>query len=281
VYRVQAAGQVFVLKVSPLAPLADFERTLGQLRLAADAGLAPSIVHVDAARRAVVTAFVVDRSFPAFYFSPQTRPTALALLGRTLRRVHDLPAPEAPSKTPQEFLGELWSGLSAGGSLPEFVHDAVCRVREQPAPAPERAPVLSHNDVNPTNLAFDGERLFLLDWDTSGQNDPFFDLATISVFLRMEADDCRALIAAHDGAPFSALPARFSYNQRLAAALCGAMFLQLARGAGHAGANGETLASSPSLGDVYQRARSGAVSFASPGGQWEFGLALIKASAEL
>jgi thiamine kinase-like enzyme len=281
VYRVQAAGQVFVLKASPSAPLADFERTLRQLRLAADAGLAPSIVHVDAERRAILSAFVVERSFPSFYFSPQTRPAALELLGRTLRRLHDLPAPEQPSKTPEEFLGEVWSRLSTAGPLPGFVHEAISRVRDEPAPARERALVLSHNDVNPTNLAFDGERLFLLDWDTSGQNDPFYDLATISVFLRMEADECRALLAAHDGASVSVLPERFRYNQRLAAVLCGAMFLQLARSAGHAGANGETLASSPSLSDFYQRARSGAVAFASPAGQWEFGLALIKTSAEL
>lgn len=281
VYRVQAAGQSFVLKVSaPSLPAADFQRTLSQLRLAADAGLAPALVHVDEARRAVLSAFIVDRSFPAFYFDAQTRPAALDLLGRTLRRVHDLPAPSAPSKSPEEFLGELWSGLSAPSALPAFVREAVGRVRDEPAPVNERALVLSHNDVNPTNLAFDGERLFLLDWDASGTNDPLYDLATVSVFLRMGPDDCRALLAAHDGAAVSALPARFIYDQRLASALCGSMFLHLARQAGHPGARGgETLASAASLAEFYQRARSGAVSIASADGQWEFGLALVKASA--
>jgi aminoglycoside phosphotransferase (APT) family kinase protein len=280
VYRVQAAGQAFVLKVSaPTAPPAEFQRTLGQLRLVADAGLAPAIVHVDEEQRAILTTFIVDRSFPALYFDAQTRPAALGLLGRALRRVHDLPAPQTRSRSPEEFLDELWSGLAAA-SLPAFVREAVGRVRDEPAPACERALVLSHNDVNPTNLAFDGERLFLLDWDTSGQNDPFYDLATISVFLRMDAGDCRTLLAAHDDAPVAALPARFVYNQRLASALCAAMFLHLARQAGHAGASGgETFASAPSLSEFYQRARSGAVSIASPDGQWEFGLALAKASA--
>jgi len=280
VFRVQAAGQVFVLKVSaPSTPLTEFQRTLSQLRLAADAGLAPTIVHVDETRRAILTAFIVDRSFPALYFDAQTRPAALGLLGRMLRRLHDLPAPQARSKLPEEFLGELWPGLAAAGSLPPFVHEALARVREEPAPVCERALVLSHNDVNPTNLAFDGERLFLLDWDASGLNDPLYDLATISVFLRMDADACRALLAAHDDAAVAVLPARFIYNQRLVSALCGATFLHLARQAGHTGASGgETLASAPSLSEVYQRARSGALSFAAPDGQWQFGLALVKAS---
>jgi aminoglycoside phosphotransferase (APT) family kinase protein len=282
VYRVQAAGRAFVLKVSaPSEPLATFQRLLTLQRLAADAALAPEVVHVDEARRAILTSFIVDRSLPSLYLDPQTRATALALLGRTLRRVHDLPAPEAPTRSPAEFLSELWSGLAAG-SLPSFVHEAIGRVRDEPPPVSQRPLVLSHNDVNPTNLAYDGERLLLLDWDTAGQNDPLYDLATISVFLRMDADDCRALLAAHDEIPVPTLPARFSYDQRLTAALCGAMFLQLAQRAGHSGAGGlETLESTQSLGELYQQLRSGAVSLASPEGQWKFGLALVKTSAEL
>jgi aminoglycoside phosphotransferase (APT) family kinase protein len=249
--------------------------------------VAPTVVHVDEARRAILTAFIIDRSFPGLYFDAQTRPAALGLLGRTLRRVHalalpELPAPDAASKSPEEALGELWPGLMSAVALPAFVHEAIGGLRDEPAPARERALVLSHNDVNPTNLAFDGERLFLLDWDTIGQNDPFYDLATISVFLRMGADDCRALLAAHDGARVTTLPERFRYCQRLASGFCGAMFLHLAQRAGHAGADGrETLASTPSLSDFYQRLRSGAVNIASPEGQWGFGLALVKISAEL
>lgn len=283
VYRVQAAGHSFVLKVSPeAAPLAGFQRALAVQRLAADAGLAPAIVHVDEERRAILTDFIIDRSFPAFYFDAQTRPAALGLLGRTLRRLHDLPAPAGPFRSGEEVLGEIWSGLKTSGALPAFASDAIARVLDAPALAAERGLVLSHNDVNPTNLAFDGQRLLLLDWDTAGLNEPLYDLATISVFLRMETDDCRALCAAHDGQDVPQLPARFGHCQRLAAALCGAMFTQLARRAGYAGADGErTLESTASLGEFYQRLRTGALSLASADGQWAFGLALLKASATL
>ena len=65
------------------------------------------------------------------------------------------------------------------------------------------------------------------------------------------------------------------------AVLCGSAFLHLARQAGHAGASGETLASTPALADFYQQLRSGALSLASAEGQWWFGLALFKASASL
>jgi thiamine kinase-like enzyme len=283
VYRVEAAGQAFVLKIAGEGePLADWHRKLHIQQLAANAGLTPRIVHVDEARRAVVSAFVVDRSFPAFYGDPRTHEAALAQLGRTLRRVHELPLPpEAAARDLLAFLAAIWSGL-ASFAVPTFVGDAVRRMLGEEAPARERALVLCHNDVNPTNLAYDGEHLLLLDWETAGANDPFFDLAAISVFLRMEDATCQRLLAAYDGEPVSGLPARFAYNRRLVAVMCGAIFLHLARQGGHAGATGdETLDATPSLGDVYQRMRAGALNVATGDGQWRLGLALVKASLSL
>ena len=139
--------------------------------------------------------------------------------------------------------------------------------------------VVSHNDVNPTNLVYDGENLLLLDWETAGPNDPLYDLAAIAVFLRMDEGTCLKLLAAHDGESVSTLPARFAYNRRLVSVLCGAAFLHLARQSGHAGATSDqTLDSTPSLGDVYLQVRAGALSPATSEGQWSFGLALVKES---
>jgi aminoglycoside phosphotransferase (APT) family kinase protein len=166
--------------------------------------------------------------------------------------------------------------------VPAFVGEAVRRLLTEDPPPAERAVVVSHNDVNPSNFVYDGENLLLLDWNIAAPNDPLYDLATVSVFLRMDDETCRRLLAAYDGAPVSGLSPRFAYNRRLVAVLCGTSFLHLARHGGHAGANGgETLESTASLGDFYQRMRAGAVSLAAADGQWAFGLALVKAGAEL
>ncbi len=281
VYRVESSGGRFVLKVSDGGEaLAEWRRKVDIQRLAAGAGLAPRVVHVDEARRAVVSAFVVDRSFPAYYGDPRTREAALASLGRTLRRLHDLPAPpDAEPKDPRALLAAIWSGLSSGLALPGFVGDAVRRALAEDAPASERALVLSHNDVNPTNLAYDGERILLLDWNTAGPNEPFYDLAAISVFLRMDEGANLRLLTAYEGEAVSTLPARFAYDRWLVAVMCGAASLYVARQSGHAGAAGhETLDATPTLGEFYQRLRSGAASLATPQGQWSFGLALVRES---
>jgi aminoglycoside phosphotransferase (APT) family kinase protein len=281
VYRVETAGKWFVLKVSGESePAADWRRRLHIQRLAAEAGLAPPILHADEPRRAVVSAFVADRSFLAFYADPRTHDAAIEQLGRTLRRVHDLPLPpDAMSQDPLALLAGVWPGLQAGFALPAFTHDMIQRIRAEEPPTDGRAPVLSHNDVNPTNLVYDGEAILLLDWQTAGPMHPFYDLAAISVFLRMDEETCRKLLAAHEGGPVDALPARFTYSRRVAAVVCGTMFLYLARQLQHPGATGaETLASTLSLSEFYQQMQAGALNIASADGQWAFGLALLKES---
>src|SRR3954469_14286619 len=85
VYRVDAAGELFVLKISDAAePIDGWRRKLRIQQLAADAALAPRIVHVDESRRAAVSAFVVDRSFRLFYRDPATHDAAFAQLARLI-----------------------------------------------------------------------------------------------------------------------------------------------------------------------------------------------------
>ena len=69
--------------------------------------------------------------------------------------------------------------------------------------------MLSHNDVNPGNLLYDEGRLLLVDWDAAGLNDPYFDLATIALFHRMDDQTCLRLLTAHEAEPVAEVPALF------------------------------------------------------------------------
>ena len=75
-----------------------------------------------------------------------------------------------------------------------FVEDAIGRMLGDDGPVCERPIVLSHNDVNPTNLVHDGERLLLLDWETAGPNEPFYDLAAISIPAEQTGGDIYDLL---------------------------------------------------------------------------------------
>jgi aminoglycoside phosphotransferase (APT) family kinase protein len=271
VYRVDAAGQTFVLKITDqAAPIDAWRRALRIQELAAGASLAPQIVHVDGERRAIVTAFVVDKSFGALFYNPPTRDTALDLAATTLKRVHQIPAPDSEYRDPLTFLSTTWAPMATDAGVPSFARDAIQRLLAEKPPSLDRAMVLSHNDVNPTNLRYDGERVRLLDWDVAALNDPWYDLATLAMFFRMDDSACRRLLATYDGESSELLPERFVYNRRLVAILCGAAFL----GTGTQGA--ETLEDTPALGEIYRRMMSGALNLAAPEGRRAFGLALIK-----
>jgi aminoglycoside phosphotransferase (APT) family kinase protein len=182
--------------------------------------------------------------------------------------VHELPVEGTPAD-PRGFLATL-TGRLEGFAVPAFARDFMARMRDEDPPPAERPLVQSHNDVNPANLVYDGERLLLLDWDVAGPNDPYYDPATIALFMRMDDDACQRLLAE------PALPPRFRYFRRLVGAMCGGIMLDFARAAGHAGDAGtEAL---PLL-DVYTKIRAGTLSPATSEGKWIFGLALVAAAA--
>jgi aminoglycoside phosphotransferase (APT) family kinase protein len=280
VYRVEAGGQRFVLKIANAVEDADDWRgALAIQRRAAEAGVAPRVVHVvDDEQRAVLTTFVADRGFPAFYLDPATHAAAVAELGRTVRRVHALAIPDgARVRDPRAFVAEMCRGMGVDFAVPGFVTAAIQRALATEAPPSDRVAVLSHNDLNPSNLVYDGTGIQIFDWANAGPGDPFYDLATLAVFLRMNEETCSRLLSAYDGAPASVVPERLVLTRRLVAVLAGGAQLYLARLLKHPGATG-TVEEALALGDFYQQMRAGTLRLGTPEGQWAFGLALMKES---
>jgi len=129
VYRVEAAHGAFVLKINE-QPL---KREI--VELAAQAGLAPRVIHVDAERRALVSELVADRGFMPWLMNPATRARAIDELGRTLRRVHELPIPPGTTAfDPLDVLRKVQLGLG-GLAVPVSATTAIERMLfEQPPP---------------------------------------------------------------------------------------------------------------------------------------------------
>jgi aminoglycoside phosphotransferase (APT) family kinase protein len=273
VYRV---GSAHILKVSPADPVDLWRTKVIVQRAAADAGVAPRVVHADEAQRAVVSEAIADRGFPALSMTPASRETAIDQLGQALRRVHEVPVPAGVAARDPLALFDQFS--IDGFPVPPFVTEAIARMRAMAIPPSDRPAGFSHNDVNPSNLAYDGERVVLLDWDTAGVNEPYFDLATVAVFFRLDDAACLALLSAHDGHSVTTLSERFMYDRRLVATLTGTAMLHVARRGGHAG---DGSAEALSMAEVYQRMRVGMLSPATPDGQWLYGLALVRTGTEL
>jgi hypothetical protein len=61
--------------------------------------------------------------------------------------------------------------------------------------------VSAHNDPNQFNLLYDGERLWLVDWETAACNDPMIDIATACSYLAPSPDLRDRLLSASLGRP--------------------------------------------------------------------------------
>jgi aminoglycoside phosphotransferase (APT) family kinase protein len=238
------------------------------------------VVHVDEARRAVLSTLVVDRSWPAQFGNPATRGAAIDALGRMLAQRAHLPTPPGMGRAEvRPVLQAMWNALSSDATLPRFVHEVVDALLAEPPVAQGGPLVMSHNDVNPSNLVFDGTRVLLLDWDTAAPNDPLYDLATVAMFFRMDEGTCQQLVGAHDDAPTVERPRRSHYCT-LCRRTSGVAAMSAARARGHVGIE-IPADDTPTLGEIYQELRAGTIDIQGVAGQWTFGLALVKEAAGL
>ena len=176
--RVQVDGRGYLLRVegepSPLRNPYQY----ASMRIAAEAGIAPEIRHMDEADRVVVMDFIESR--PLHDYPGGTRGLARAL-GELLRHLQAAPVfPHFVDYT--DIVGRLFAhvrrtGLFAPGMLDIHV-EHLERIRQSYHAGLERL-VSSHNDAHPGNLLFDGRRLWLIDWESAYRNDPMVDLATL------------------------------------------------------------------------------------------------------
>ncbi len=65
-----------------------------------------------------------------------------------------------------------------------------------------------HNDLLAANFVDDGDRLWLIDYELSGNNDPCFELGNIWAESRLTADALTELVTAYYGRPRTAKIAR-------------------------------------------------------------------------
>ncbi len=208
VCAVKTTSGSYVLRIHPDRDGAagETDTPFDVLRLVAENGIAPPLLHADEANRCTVWALIDAAPLPAALASPQTRAAAFASLVRQLARLHALPPPEGLVVREQvEMTRALWSGQAQRPGFAEWARPLGARLSglgEVLARDPRR--VLSHCDMNPTNILWDGTQVWMVDWDQASLMHPYLDLAVISNFLNLGDGEAISLVAAQEGAPLSA-----------------------------------------------------------------------------
>lgn len=272
VHAVTTTRGELVLRVHrPEADAADFARLFVVLRRAADAGVAPPIVHVDEAARAIVTTRVAGVPLPAALAEPQRRDTVIAGVVAQLAALHALDATGLETREPVAYARAQLARQRPRPGFPSWASE-VAPIIDDAAAALARDPrrVPSHNDLNPGNVLWDGARAWLVDWEVAGLNHPFYDLAVLAMFLQLDDAAAHALLALQERRAIDDGERRtFAALRRIAALLVGLTFLGLVPDLAL------LPAAPPALGEVYAGMRAGTVDLQDPRGRAAFALALL------
>lgn len=249
------------------------------LRRASAAQIAPPIVHVDDTQRAVVSARVAGGPLAVALAVPAQRPVAIASVVAQMRATHALEPAGIPNADPIGYARRMWAEQSARDLFPRWVGKApvvIARAAELLESDPRR--VVGHNDLNPGNIMWDGARAWIVDWDTAGLAHPYYDAATFTLFLNMDATTSNQLLAAQEQRPLSDDDASaLARLQRLVALVVGTTFLSLVPEL--AVFTTVFIDDAPSLGDCYAAMRAGLLDLQTPRGRAEFGLAFLRLAA--
>ncbi|MEI8238762.1 MAG: phosphotransferase [Actinomycetota bacterium] len=201
-HLVEVGGERFVVRIPGAGTSEYIDRRTEEVaaRSAAAAGVNAEVVFFDPSDGMMVTRFVEGAvTMSADRFRDLE---AVARAGRAFRQLHTTAAPFATDFVLFPMIDEYKRLLAAKGAhLPdgydalEASADATRRALEAAA----RPLVPSHCDPLCENFLDTGERMFVIDYEYSGNNDPMWDLGDLSVEGTFGAEQDQALLVAYFG----------------------------------------------------------------------------------
>lgn len=227
VYRIVVRGKPYLLRaIMKTDAMNDPTRQYACMKIAAEAGIAPGVWYASVEDRVSVTDFVNVKPWPE---------NRALLIAETIRKVHELP-PFPKLMNYFDALDGFIRRFQERQILPPHLTEEVFRLYGEVArvyPRHDPDGVSSHNDLKPENILFDGERVWLVDWEAAFLNDRYADLAVPANFFVHDEAEEEAYLSAYFGEPAGEYRrARFFLVQQAAHLYYGTVFLLLVAGAG-------------------------------------------------
>jgi thiamine kinase-like enzyme len=204
VFRIDTGEDRYVLRIPGKGTEEYIDRVveIHNARIAAQAGVSADVIYADTASGVMLTRYI-DGIVTMTPDEFGRREGAAARAGRALKQMHEWPAAF-------EFRFELFSMIDdylamlddRKAELPEG-YAAVVESAQPVRAALQRNPVKlapCHCDPLCENFLDSGERMWIVDWEYSGMNDPLWDLGDLSVEAGFTAAQDMELMRAYCGA---------------------------------------------------------------------------------
>lgn len=204
-FKIVVRKNSYLLKILRTEIISNPAHEFACMRTAAEAGIAPRIWYANVEDRILITDFVEAKPFPD---------DVLPLITPILRRLHSLPGfPKMMSNMNYlDVMDGMAQRFRAAKLLPESAIEEVFRHYDdaiQAYPRKDSELVASHNDLKPQNMRFDGERIWLVDWESAFLNDEYVDLAIVANFFVKDEAQEEDFLTAYFGEPSGYQRSRF------------------------------------------------------------------------
>jgi Phosphotransferase enzyme family len=194
--RVHAGKRSFLLRVETVRSPFRNPHQYACMSIAAEAGLAPPLHYVDDQTGVAIMDFIEPRPLQSYPGGAVEVVRALGRLAANLQAAAAFPALLDYRVVVRRLTERLQTRFAPGLLDPHgAAFERICGSLSWDA----SGHVSSHNDPNPRNVLFDGERLWLIDWETAYRNDPLVDVAILVDNLAPTPELQDALIAAWQG----------------------------------------------------------------------------------
>ena len=203
VFRVDCNGDSYVLRLPGKGTEDYIDRSFEAVavREAARVGVCPEVIHMDAKSGVMVSQYINGTTMSPKLF--KSIPGAPARAGELLRRLH---TSGARFKFRFELFGMIDEYVKVLGAKPVRLPEGYQNVLRDAqgvrrALAAKPQPLAAcHCDPLAENFLDTGRRMWLVDWEYSGMNDPLWDLGDVSVEAGFDARQEAEMMAAYFGA---------------------------------------------------------------------------------
>ena len=209
-FQVHVDGVPYFVRIpGPSTDLLAVDRVneLHNTRAAAAAGVGPKVISHDPSSGALVLEWIDGRTMSNDAFR---EPGTEARIANSLRQLHA--GPRFRDDFNMFRLSEYYLGVVDERSIriPDGYREALPKVGliEAALAARPIPTVPCHNDLLAENYLDDGKKLWIVDYEYSGNNDPTFELGNTAQELGFDASRQEALCAAYFGEATPALLAR-------------------------------------------------------------------------